>query len=192
MNAVINDHAKKEGRIGRGQNSWVISTLVKGDVMVVDLYGKIKDGTIIGDNLGTSMMTKTGTGIVVNGAVRDPTGLAEIEGFKVFARDFHPSAIAESMLMGWNIPIRMGEVTVMPGDIVLSDPDGVMFIPAQLAEEVADESELTQLRDDWGHTMLREQKYNPGQIDAGWTPQMIEEFNKWAAAKGSKMRMKSK
>jgi 4-hydroxy-4-methyl-2-oxoglutarate aldolase len=192
MDAVINDHALQEGRVGHGQNSWVISTLVKGDVMVVDLYGKIKDGTIIGDNLGTSIMTKTGTGIVVNGAVRDPTGLSEIQGFMVFARDFHPSAIADATLMGWNIPIRLGDVTVLPGDIVVSDPDGLIFIPAQLAEEVADTSELTQLRDEWGHQMLREQKYNPGQVDAQWNPQMIEEFNKWAAAKGSKMRMKSK
>jgi len=190
MNAVINDHAKNEGRVGRGQNSWVISTLVKGDVMVVDLYGKIKDGTIIGDNLATSIMTKTGTGIVVNGAVRDVTGISAIEGFKVYARDFHPSAIAETMLMGWNIPIRMGEVTVLPGDIVVSDPDGLTFIPAHLAEEVADESELTQLRDEWGHLMLREQKYNPGQVDGEWTPRMIEEFNQYAASKGSKMRVK--
>jgi regulator of RNase E activity RraA len=191
MEAVINDHARQEGRIGSGQNSWVISTLVKGDVMVVDLYGKIEDGTIIGDNLGTSIMTKTGTGIVVNGAVRDVTGLSQIEGFKVYARDFHPSAIADTTLMGWNIPIRIGGVTVMPGDVVLSDPDGLTFIPAHLAEQVADDSELTQLRDEWGHQMLREQKYNPGQIDGRWTPAMIEEFNQWAEAKGSKMRMKT-
>ncbi len=191
MNAVINDHGKQEHRVGRGQNSWVIDTLVKRDVMVVDLFGKVRDGTIIGDNLGTSMMTKTGTGLVVNGAVRDPSGLSEIEGFKVFTREFDPSAIADVTLMGWNIPIRIGEVTVLPGDVVLSDPDGLTFIPAQLAQEVADQSELTQLRDDWGHTMLREQKYNPGQVDAQWTPQMIDEFNKWAAAKGSKMRMKT-
>lgn len=189
MNAVINDHAKQEGRVGHGQNSWVIDTLVKRDVMVTDLYGKIKDGTIIGDNLGTSIMAKTGTGLIVNGAVRDPTGLSEIEGLKVFARGFHPSYLADATLMGWNIPIRIGDVTVLPGDVVLSDLDGIVFIPAQLAETVADESELTQLRDDWGHTMLREQKYAPGQIDAGWTPQMVDEFNKWAAAKGSKMRM---
>jgi regulator of RNase E activity RraA len=190
VNAMINDHGKQEGRVGRGQNSWVIATLVNGDVMVVDLYGKIKDGTIIGDNLGTSMMTKTGTGLVVNGSVRDPSGLSEIEGFKVFTRGFDPSAIADATLMGWNLPIRIGEVTVVPGDVILSDPDGITFIPAQLAEEVADESELTQLRDDWGHTMLREQKYNPGEIDAQWTPAMIREFNKWAAAKGSKLQMK--
>ena len=99
-------------------------------------------------------------------------------------------AIADATLTGWNLPIRIDEVTVLPGDVVLSDPDGIIFIPAQLAEEVANESELTQLRDEWGHQMLREQKYTPGQMDAAWSPQMIEEFNKWAAAKGSKMRMK--
>ncbi len=190
FNTYINEQGKKENRVGRGQNSWVISTLTKGDVMVVDLYGKIKDGTIIGDNLGTSMMAKTGTGLVVNGAVRDPSGLSEIEGFKIFTRDFDPSAIADTTLLGWNIPIRIGQATVLPGDVILSDPDGITFIPAQLAQEVADDSELTQLRDEWGHAMLREQKYNPGQIDAQWTPAMIEEFNRYAASKGSKLRMK--
>jgi 4-hydroxy-4-methyl-2-oxoglutarate aldolase len=189
MNAVINEHAKAEGRKGRGQNSWVIDTLVNRDVMVVDLFGKIKDGTIIGDNLGTSIMTKTGTGLVVNGAVRDVSGISEIAGFKVFARGFDPSAIADVTLMGINVPIRMGQVTVLPGDVVLSDPEGVTFIPAQLAQLVADESELTQLRDEWGHKMLREQKYTPGQIDSEWTPAMIEVFNAYAASKGSKLKM---
>jgi regulator of RNase E activity RraA len=189
MDAVINDHAKRENRVGRGQNSWVIDTLVKRDVMVVDLFGKIKDGTIIGDNLGTSIWTKTGTGLVVDGAVRDVSGLMEIKGFKVFCRGFDPSAIAEVTLMGINVPVRIGQATVLPGDVVLSDPEGITFIPAHLAALVADESELTRLRDEWGHQMLREQKYTPGQIDTRWTPQMIEEFNKWAESKGSKVRM---
>jgi 4-hydroxy-4-methyl-2-oxoglutarate aldolase len=189
MNAVINDHAKQEGRIGTGQNSWVIDTLTKRDVMVVDLFGKIKDGTIIGDNLANSIMAKTGTGLVVDGSVRDPTGIMEVEGFKVFARDFHPSYLTEVTLMGWNLPIRIGDVMVLPGDIVLSDPDGIVFIPAQLAEAVANDSETTHLRDEWGHKMLREQKYSPGQVDGQWTAQMIEEFNKYAADKGSKVRM---
>ncbi|MFZ5927184.1 MAG: RraA family protein [Acidobacteriota bacterium] len=189
MDAVINDHAKKENRVGRGQNSWVIDTLVKRDVMVVDLFGKIKDGTIIGDNLGTSIWTKTGTGLVVDGAVRDVSGLMEIKGFKIFCRGFDPSAIAEVTLMGINVPIRIGQAAVLPGDVVLSDPEGITFIPAHLAAVVADESELTRLRDEWGHQMLREQKYTPGQIDTRWTPQMIDEFNKWAEAKGSKVRI---
>ncbi len=192
MDAVVRDHAKEEGRVGRGENSWVIDTLVQRDVMVVDLFGKINGGTIIGDNLANSIMTKTGTGLVVNGAVRDPSGISEVEGFMVFTRGFHPSAIAETTLMGINVPIRIGEATVLPGDVVLSDPDGIVFIPAHLAAEVANESEITQLRDEWGHQMLREQKYTPGQIDGEWTPAMVEEFNKFAAAKGSKVRIKPK
>lgn len=189
VEAVINDHAKQEKRVGRGQNSWVIDTLVKRDVMVVDLFGKIKDGTIIGDNLATSIWTKTGNGIVVDGAVRDVSGISEIKGFQVFCRGWDPSAIAEVTLMGFNVPIRMGGVTVLPGDIVLTDPEGITFVPAHLAEKVADESELTRLRDEWGHKMLREQKYTPGQIDAGWSQPMIDEFNKYAESKGSKVKM---
>lgn len=189
MNAVIDDHGKREGRVGRGQNSWVIDTLTKRDVMVVDLFGKINGGTIIGDNLGTSIMAKTGTGLVVDGAVRDPTGLSEIKGFHIFTRDFHPSAIEGAMLMGIDVPIRIGHATVMPGDVVLSDRDGITFIPAQLAQKVADDSELTRYRDEWGHTMLREGKYPPGQIDARWTKKMIGEFNAWLEQKGSKLRM---
>ncbi len=192
MNAVIDDHGKREGRVGEGQNSWVIDTLTKRDVMVVDLFGKIKGGTIIGDNLGTSMMAKTGTGLVVDGAVRDPTGLTEIKGFHVFARDFHPSAIEDVMLMGINVPIRIGHATVLPGDVVLSDRDGITFIPAQLAEKVADDAELTRYQDDWGHMMLREGKYTPGQIDERWTQQMIQEFNAWLAQRGSKLRMRER
>lgn len=190
LDKYVTEEAKKEKRVGRGgQNAWVIDTLVKRDVMVIDLFGKIDGGTIIGDNLGTSIMTKTGTGLVVEGGVRDVSGISEIKGFKVFARDFHPSAIADVTLTGINVAIRIGNVTILPGDVVLSDPEGLTFIPAHLAERVANDSELTRLRDQWGHQMLREQKYTPGQIDSQWTPDMIEAFNKWAAAKGSTVKM---
>jgi regulator of RNase E activity RraA len=94
--------------------------------------------------------------------------------------------------MGWNLPVRIGGVTVLPGDVVLSDPEGIVFIPAHLAEMVADQSEIVRLRDEWGHKMLREQKYTPGQVDGRWTPEMIEEFNKYAAEKGSKVRIPAK
>jgi 4-hydroxy-4-methyl-2-oxoglutarate aldolase len=163
---------------------------VKNDVLVVDLYGKIKDGTFAGDNLSTSIFAKTGTGLIVDGAVRDVSGISEITGFRCFVRGFDPSALRDATLMGINVPIRIGQVTVMPGDIVVSDPEGLTFIPPQLAEKVADSSELVQLRDDWGHQMLREGKYTPGQIDSRWTKEMMVEFNTWAEKKGSKVRMK--
>lgn len=189
VNAVINEHGKEEQRIG-AQNSWVIDTLKPGDILVVDLFGKIKDGTFAGDNLGTSIYTKSGTGLIVDGSIRDETGMEEIHGFQVYVRGFDPSALRNVMLMGINVPIRIGHATVMPGDVAVTDPEGITFIPPQLCEPVADRAELTHLIDDWGHLMLREQKYTPGEIDGRWTHAMIEEFNHWAASQGSKVQMK--
>lgn len=187
VHAVISEHGRKEGRSqAGGQNSWVIDILQPGDVLVVDLFGKIKDGTFIGDNLGTSIYTKTGTGVVVDGAVRDLSGILQIKGFTGYVRDFHPSALRDVTLMGINVPIRIGEVTVLPGDVVLGDPEGVTFIPPHLAEKVVESSEDTRLRDDWGHEMLRQGKYTPGQIDSKWTTEMEEEFRRWAEPRRKK------
>ena len=190
LHSYIAETGKKEGRVASGQNSWVIDTLVPGDVLVVDLFGKIKDGTFAGDNLATSIWTKSKKGLVVHGSVRDVSGISEIKGFKAFVRGVDPSAIAEVTLVGINVPIRIGGVTVLPGDVVVSDPEGLTFIPPHLAEKVADSSENTQLRDAWGHQMLREGKYTPGQVDGRWTPQMREEFNKWAEQEKARRRKK--
>jgi 4-hydroxy-4-methyl-2-oxoglutarate aldolase len=189
VNAVISDAGKKEGRSQKGgQNSWVIDILQPNDVLVVDLFGKIKDGTFAGDNLSTSVYTKTGTGLIVDGSVRDVSGISEIKGFRCYVRGFDPSALKDVTLMGINVPIRIGAVTVIPGDVVVSDPEGITFIPSHLAEKVADYSELTQLQDRWGHQMLREGKYTPGQIDSSWTREMVEAFNAWAEKQGAKVR----
>ncbi len=186
LNSAVNKAAAAEGRVGRGQNSWVIDTLQPGDVLVVDLFGKIDKGTFIGDNLGTSIFAKSGTGVVVNGSVRDVSGILEINGFHGFVRDFHPTALADVTLAGINVPIRIGGVTVVPGDVVLSDPEGLTFIPPHLAQKVVESSEEVRLRDEWGHQMLREGKYTPGQVDAKWTPEMEAEFKAWTASRRPK------
>jgi 4-hydroxy-4-methyl-2-oxoglutarate aldolase len=188
VDSVIRANGKKEGRVG-GENSWIIDILQPGDVLVVDLFGKIRYGTIVGDNLSTSIYTHSHNGLIVDGAVRDTSGIQEIKGFQVYTRDMDPSALENVMLTGINVPIRIGESTVMPGDIAVGDPEGVTFIPAHLAEKVADTAEMTHLVDDWGHAMLRQGKYTPGQIDGKWTREMIREFNAWVAQKGSKLRM---
>jgi 4-hydroxy-4-methyl-2-oxoglutarate aldolase len=191
VDSVIQANGKKEGRIG-DENSWIIDILEPGDVLVVDLFGKIKDGTIVGDNLSTAIFAHSHNGLIVDGAVRDETGIEEIKGFQIYTRGVDPSALENVMLVGINVPIRIGNATVMPGDIALGDPEGVTFIPPQLAEKVADDSEMDHQVDDWGHEMLREKKYTPGQIDSKWTPDMIREFNAWLAQKGSKLRMPEK
>ena len=189
LESVIQEKGKAEGRVGR-ENSWIIDVLRPGDILVVDVFGKVKDGPLIGDNLGTAIMTKSHTGLIVNGTVRDVTGLQKITGFQVFARGFDPSALQNVVLMGINVPIRIGQVTVMPGDVAVSDPEGITFIPPQLCQKIADAAPLVHLQDEWGHMMLRKEKYTPGQIDGEWTPAMIEEFDQWVAkTKHSKIRM---
>jgi regulator of RNase E activity RraA len=188
MDEVIRANGKKENRIG-DENSWIIDILKPGDVLVVDLFGKIRYGTIVGDNLSTAIYANSHNGLIVNGAVRDVTGIQQIPGFQVYTRGVDPSALENVMLTGINVPIRIGDVTVMPGDIAIGDPEGLTFVPPQLAGKVADDTEMDHLVDEWGHTMLREGKYTPGEIDAKWTPEMIKNFNAWLEKKGSKLHM---
>lgn len=174
----IKDKGEKDGRIG-SPNSWPIDMLSQGDVYVADAFGKIKDGTLIGDNLGNAIYAKSGNGVVFNASSRDMEGLSEIEGFNAFVRGWDPSFLTEVMLTGLNVPIRMGQATVMPGDIVLAKREGIMFIPAHLAEKVVLTSEIVRLRDLFGITRLKEGKYSPGQIDSRWTDVIEKDFSQW-------------
>jgi regulator of RNase E activity RraA len=169
---------KEEGRIG-GMNSWPIDMLTKGDVYVADGFGKIVDGTLIGDNLGNAIYANSGSGVVFDGSLRDLEGLEEIEGFNAFVRGWDPSAIREMMLMGLNVPARIGRATVLPGDVVLAKREGVIFIPAHLAERVVKRAEVVMLRDRFGHQRLKEGKYTPGQIDTSWTDEIEKDFTQW-------------
>lgn len=174
--AVIKSHAAREGRVGPGQQSWVIDTLQPGDIFVADLYGKI---IVIGDNLATSIFTKSGNGAVINGGIRDLTGILKIDGFQGYYRFADPGVFENSMLMGINVPIRIDNATIMPGDVVLGDPEGVTFVPPQLAEKIVVTAEDIHLRDEWSHLRLRQGKYTPGQIDSRWSPEMEADFHKW-------------
>ena len=160
-------------------NTWPIEMLSQGDVYVADGYGKNDGGTLIGDNLGTAIYANSGNGVVFNGSLRDLEGLEEIDGFNAFVKDWHPSFIQEMMLTGINRPIRIGEATVLPGDVVLAKREGVIFIPAQFAVEVVRSAELTMLRDRFGQQRIREGTYTSGQIDSEWTEEIESDFYGW-------------
>jgi regulator of RNase E activity RraA len=174
----LTEKGHQEGRVG-AMNSWPIDALQQGDVYVADGFGKIVDGTLIGDNLGNAIYANSGNGVVFDGGSRDLEGLSEIEGFNAFVRGFDPSYLMESMLMGINVPIRIGRATVFPGDVVLAKKTGVLFIPAHLAEEVVVRAEFIMLRDMFGHEMLQKGVYTPGQIDGRWTDEIKAAFLKW-------------
>lgn len=169
-----------EGRSPKGgTNSWPIDMLTNGDVYVADSYGKMADGTLIGDNLGNSIFAKSQRGVIFYGSVRDQEGLSEIKGFNAWIKGQDPSYINQMMLTSINAPIRIGRATVLPGDIVLAKKYGVIFIPAHLVEELVLTSEVTGLRDEFGHLRLREKKYLAGEIDSEWTEVIKKDFLDW-------------
>jgi regulator of RNase E activity RraA len=179
---AIDARGKKQGK--RGQNSWPVDLLVKGDVYVADQFGAHRNGPTIGDNVGNAIYAKTGNGIVYDGAIRDIAGLKEIGGFTSYFTSYDPSyhnppGDLNTMIIGINQPTRIRTVTVMPGDVVLGKEGIVSFIPPQLAEKVVKTSEIVQLRDAFGHLRLREGKYSAGQIDARWTDDIEKDFSKW-------------
>ena len=185
IHKVIAEQGKKDGRVG-GQNAWPVDMLQPRDVYVCDHFELKENGPSIGDNVGNAIYARSHNGIVYAGAVRDINGLNELEDFVSFVRFYDPSHHFSSLgpglnstMIGINIPIRIGKATVMAGVVVLGRNGGVLFIPPQLAEKVVKTSEITRLRDIFGHQRLREQKYTAGQIDARWSAPIEQDFTGW-------------
>jgi regulator of RNase E activity RraA len=184
---VIEAKGRAQGRIG-GTNAWPVDMLQPRDVYVSDHFGLKQDGASVGDNVGSAIYARSGNGIVYDGAVRDINGLRQLEHFTSFVRSYDPShhignasagARLNSTMIGINVPIRVGGAFVMPGDVVLGRDGGVIFIPPQLAERVVKSSELTRLRDEFGHERLRARTYTAGQIDGRWTDAIEADFTAW-------------
>lgn len=171
-----------EGRKGN-TNSWPIEMLSQGDVYVADGFGKIDAGTLMGATLATSIYSKSGNGVVFNGSARDLETVKELEGFNAFVRDFHPSFLEEMVTMGLNVPIRMGAAIVLPGDLVIAKQEGVLFVPAHLAEQVVATAEFVALKDVFGFEMVRTKKYTTGEIDSQWSDKIKNDFINWLKGK---------
>lgn len=174
---------REQGRSG-SQNSWPVDMLQPGDVYVADQFGAHVDGPTIGDNVGNAIYANSGNGFVYNGAIRDINGLKEIEGFAAFFRSYHPShhnppGQLNTTLVAINHPARIGQATVMPGDVVLGRDGGVIFIPPHLAQRVVETSEIVRLRDMFGQQRLAAGVYTSGQIDARWSDEIERDFSGW-------------
>ncbi len=168
----------EEGRIG-AMNSWVIETLVQDDVIVIDLFDKVYEGTYSGANLSTAIASRTRRGQVIYGGIRDAEQIYDIPNFATFCRGMDPTPIRNVTLAGMNVPCRIGDATCMPGDIVLGTMTGILFIPPHLAEPVVEHSERTQLREMFSHQRLREGIYNSSQMDTKWTEAIDADFAEW-------------
>lgn len=180
LHAVVDEAGRDRGPAGK-QNTWLIDSLTERDVLVVDLFGKVRDGTLIGDNLGTAIQARTGSGgLVVDGGIRDMIRLRKLDRIGVFARGVDPSAIAEVTLASVNGPVRIGRAVAMPGDAVLGTAVGVTFIPPHLVQEVVERSEETRLRDVFGKSMIAAGRYTTGQIDTSpWADDIEAHYVQW-------------
>jgi 4-hydroxy-4-methyl-2-oxoglutarate aldolase len=173
--AKAKDHA-----IPHLTNQTAIDMLQPGDVLVVDLFGKKVNGTIVGDNLFYYVMKATnGGGLVVDGSIRDLDGISEID-MPAYFRAVDPTPIGNVMLTGINVPVRIGGATVLPGDLVVGDREGVYFIPPQFAQEVLDRADEIRIHDEWTKKKFDENKYKSSEIyPTPADPKMKQEYQEY-------------
>ena len=185
MRPDLNDYLLKYGHEEEGRkgyfNQWIIDSLVEDDVVVVDMFDKIFQGTYVGGNLSTAIKTRTKRGgAVIWGGIRDLEQIVKIEGINVYYRGIDPTGIGDVTMTGFNVPCRIGKATCLPGDVVLGTISGVIFIPSHLAEEVVVGAEKSHVRDIFGFQRLHEKVYTTAQIDTKWTYAMWQDFVNWA------------
>jgi regulator of RNase E activity RraA len=178
INEIISAEGKKKGYQG-GQNQWVIDQLQEGDVVVVDLFGKIENGTFAGDNLAYYIMRKTKAGLVVDGAIRDLEGISQMD-MPVYVRGVHPTPIRNVMLTGFNVPVRIGDATVMPGDVAFGDREGIYFIPPQHVDEILTKAKDTRIHDVWTRQKFDEGKFKSSDIyGSPRDPKLKQEYEEY-------------
>ena len=179
VDEIAKGKAKEHG-LPRLTNQTAIDMLQPGDVLVVDLFGKKVNGTIVGDNLFYYVMRATNRGgLVVDGSIRDLNGISEID-MPAYFRSADPTPIGNVMLTGINIPVRIGGVTVMPGDLVVGDREGVYFIPPQLVREVLDRADEIHIHDEWTKRKFDEGKYKSSDIySTPSDPKLLQEYQEY-------------
>jgi regulator of RNase E activity RraA len=176
--ALLEYGQKEEGRAGFF-NSWVIETLEPGDVMVIDMFDKIFQGTYSGGNLSNAIAARGGKGQVLWCGVRDIQQINDIDGMITYCRGNDPTAIADVTLTGINVPCRIGKAICMPGDVVLGTMAGIIFIPPHLAEECCLRAEHTQLRETFQFQRIHEGVYNSHEMDSKWSELIEKDFRDW-------------
>ena len=191
LDTVVQARAKTAG-LGRMYNQAAIDMLQPGDVLVVDLFGQEEGGTIVGDNLFYYIMKATkGAGLVVDGAIRDLEGIQNMD-MPAYFRSAHPSAISNVMITGINVPVRIGKATVMPGDVVFGDAEGVYFIPPALVEQVVDNADEIHIHDEWTRMKFDEGKYKSGEIyGTPKDPALLKEYQEYLKKRLEEIRKKN-
>jgi 5-oxopent-3-ene-1,2,5-tricarboxylate decarboxylase / 2-hydroxyhepta-2,4-diene-1,7-dioate isomerase len=125
-----------------------IETVSPGDVLIMEARGEAGAGTI-GDILAARVLARGGAGIVTDGGVRDSPGVAELAIPTYFQAPNAASLWLKHIPLEIDVPITCAGTLVMPGDVVVGDAEGVVVLPAALAEEIAQTALAQEDREAW-------------------------------------------
>lgn len=148
----------KEGDWPVAWNVRAAEEVKSGDVLVVDLGGDIDTGVFWGDISALGAKTAGARGAILYGSSRDLTELRAVENFPVLAVGFDPRP-AVQIGVDWNVPIRVGPATVLPGDVVVADEEAALFFPATIVEAVIEQASRLVQQEDYERKLVLEKSH---------------------------------
>ena len=160
----------------------VFETVQAGDVLMVEAFGDLHTGCM-GEMLTTYFKGRGGAAVVVDGCVRDWPRIRTMD-VPFWTRGFTPNYASQGSLFPWayNVPVALNRVLVVPGDIVIADDDGVVLVPAGMAEMVLQRTRDHEGWEEFSRLRLKEggsiRKYYP--LDA----EGQAEHETWRQSKG--------
>lgn len=176
LQEVVDADAEKKG-LARGNTQKVVDALILDDVAVVDLMGAAPGHNFGGDNLHSAIWGQTRRGAVVDGTIRDLQATFDLP-LNIFYKKAHPSAVTGVLMVALNIPVEISGAVAMPGDVVLGDREGVIFIPPHLVEPVLDHADSIHIKDEWTKAKLITGEYRASDLyGAKLSPEMQKDFD---------------
>jgi len=169
----------KEGNWDYQYNVRAGDDTAPGDVIVVELGGAVDRATFMGDVTGLGIKTRGAAGVVIDGGLRDLSEFLPMKDFPVYYGGVHASAMADQVGVEWNTPVRISNVTVLPGDVVIGDSSGVLFFPPQLADDAIKGAENTVYTENFKREMMRSKKYRARDIYPKLSPELEKAFEEW-------------
>ena len=169
----------KEGDWDYQYNVRAGEDLKPGDVVVVELGGMVDRATFLGDVTGLGMAVAGARGVIVDGGIRDLSEFIPMKDLPILYRGSHASAMADQVGVEWNGPIRLGGITVLPGDIIVADAEGVLAVPPQLVADVIKDAEETVYTENFKRELMRSRKYRARDIYPSLSPELKLKFEEW-------------